>query len=80
MPLENLVQKSSLFSLEGLRNNPIVYIFTNADDYIHRQEDIQFMSDFVGQNNFYLYPDGGHVGNLWFPRNRSDLESVMRLK
>ncbi len=80
MPLENLVQKSSLFSLEGLRNNPIVYIFTNADDYIHRQEDIQFMSDFVGKNNFYLYPDGGHVGNLWFPKNRSDLESVMRLK
>ncbi len=78
--LKNLVQQSSLFSLEGLRNNPIVYIFTNADDYIHRQEDIQFMSDFVGENNFYLYPHGGHVGNLWYPKNRSDLESVMRFK
>lgn len=78
VPLETLVQKSNMFALESLRNNTKVYIFANKDDYIHRPEDIQFMNDLVGDDRFYLYPHGGHVGNLWFPKNRDDLNAVMK--
>jgi pimeloyl-ACP methyl ester carboxylesterase len=77
-PLKTLVQNSNLFSLEALRDNPNLFIFANADDYIHRAEDVQFMKNFIPEDQFYLYPDGGHVGNLWYPKNREDLDAVMK--
>ncbi len=78
VPINTLVQNSNLFSLETLRNNPKLYIIANADDYIHRALDIQFMKDFVPESQFYLYPHGGHVGNLWYPKNREDLADIMK--
>lgn len=78
--LKTLVEQSNLLSLRKLQHNKNIYIFSNVDDYIHRPEDIQFMNDLVGNDRFYLYPHGGHVGNLWYPKNRADLESVMKFK
>tara|TARA_B110001454_G_C12722992_1_gene435602 strand:- start:1942 stop:3204 length:1263 start_codon:yes stop_codon:yes gene_type:complete len=76
--LATLVHNSNFFSLESLRNHPNLYIFANADDYIHRPKDVQFMKDFIPDSQFYLYPHGGHVGNLWYPKNRADLDAVMK--
>lgn len=75
-----LVQSNSLYALtDTLKNNKNIYIMENADDFIIKPGDIEFMSNAVG-SRMYIYPNGGHIGNLWHPRNVADLKAIMTSK
>lgn len=81
MPLKEFLWQASLYPLiESLKVNPNVYIFANADDFIYRPEDIEVMRNLVGDDRFYFYPYGGHVGNFWYPQNKADLDTVMAFR
>jgi hypothetical protein len=48
----------------------------NQDDFLARPEDIEALRSWLGAR-LYLYPRGGHLGNLWFGRNAEDLRAIM---
>lgn len=62
--IEDMAWDTSLYSIEPfLRNNPNIAALTNADDFILTEENYQFIADTFGERAF-LYPRGGHGGNL----------------
>lgn len=48
----------------------------NLDDFLARPEDIDALRSWLG-DRLYLYPLGGHLGNLWFEKNKDDLRGIM---
>ncbi len=74
--IEEVLKNSSLHSLRSyLRRNPNIFVFENADDMIINQNDIEFLKNSFGRR-LNLYPRGGHMGNLWWERNKADLAAV----
>lgn len=62
--MEDMAWETSLYSIEPfLRTNPDIAVLTNADDFILTEENYQFLADTFGERAF-LYPRGGHGGNL----------------
>jgi pimeloyl-ACP methyl ester carboxylesterase len=75
---EQLLGETSLGALAGdLRANSRVYVVENADDFLARPQDVEALRAWLG-DRLYLYPRGGHMGNLWFERNKTDLRRIMR--
>ena len=70
---EQVAYEGSLLALApALKANPRVYLMHNADDFLVSPEDLKFLEETFG-DRARIYPYGGHLGNLWFPRNRTDL-------
>jgi hypothetical protein len=68
--LESFIQRGSLTPIiDGLRGNPKVHIMHNADDLLAERKSIEALKEALG-DQVTLYPDGGHLGNLWFPENK----------
>ena len=62
--IEDMAYETSLRSLSTfLQGNPNVAAVSNADDFILTRDDYQFLADTFGERA-YLYPHGGHGGNL----------------
>lgn len=62
--IEDMAWETSLRSIEPfLRDNTDIAALTNADDFILTEEDYHFLADTFGEQAF-LYPHGGHGGNL----------------
>lgn len=62
--IEDMARESSLRSIEEyLRDNPDIAMVTNADDFILARDDYYYLADLFGERAF-LYPRGGHGGNL----------------
>lgn len=77
--LEALLNKSNFYALEEiLKTNKNIYVFTNKDDFLISPPDVEFLKSTL-QDRLYLYPYGGHLGNIWFPINRADFTQVMGL-
>lgn len=65
---QRLNDKNSMFELAStLRNNKRLIIFHNQDDFLMRPQDFQFLKSNVDSNRLYLFPKGGHLGNVWHP-------------
>lgn len=45
-----------------------LFVMHNADDFLLRQGDIQWIEDTFGDRAL-IYPRGGHMGNMWYPDN-----------
>ncbi len=74
---DNLVLQSGLHSLEDyIQENSKIYIFANQDDPIVSVIDIDFLKGKLTKR-LTLYPSGGHMGNLWWPQNKQDLNKVL---
>ena len=74
---DQLLALASLGALAPeLRDNPRLFVMQNQDDFLARPEDIDALRASLG-DRLYLYPLGGHLGNLWFDRNKSDLRRIM---
>ena len=74
---EHLLERASLGALAPeLSANPRVFVVENADDFLARPEDIEALKSWLGPR-LYLYPQGGHMGNLWFGKNQEDLRRIM---
>jgi hypothetical protein len=56
--------------------SPRVYVLENVDDFLARPQDIEALRAWLG-DRLYLYPRGGHIGNLWLDRNKEDLRRIM---
>ena len=48
----------------------------NADDFIVNEKDLEFLAN-TFKERFTLYPRGGHVGNLWYPKNMEKVLSIL---
>ena len=71
--LDTLIQASSLYALtEYLGSNQKIGVMHNADDIILGQGDIGFLKK-IFDERFTLYPYGGHLGNLDYSENATDI-------
>jgi len=74
---EGLLYQSGLYSLlDMIRDDQRVFVMTNADDFLLQPGDIKLLAD-AAKDRFYLYPFGGHLGNLWMPINHFDLQKIL---
>ncbi len=74
---EELVGASSLKSVApALGGDPTVYLMHNTDDFLVSQEDLTFAERIFGDRAI-IYPRGGHLGNLWYTRNRWDILATL---
>lgn len=58
-----------------LAADPAIYMMHNRDDFTVRATDVEKLARTLGDRAF-LYPRGGHMGNLWCPFNREDIATV----
>ena len=64
--IEDMAWETSLYSIAPfLRDNPDIAALTNADDFILSADNYQFIADTFDERAF-LYPHGGHGGNLQY--------------
>jgi pimeloyl-ACP methyl ester carboxylesterase len=74
---DQMLAQASLGSLAPeLRENSRLFVMQNLDDFLARPEDIDALRSWLG-DRLYLYPLGGHLGNLWFEKNKDDLRGIM---
>lgn len=67
VPRKEFIRKSNLWYLEReLHDNPKVRVFTNANDFLLRQRDIEWFKKTLG-SRATIFSDGGHLGNLYVP-------------
>jgi hypothetical protein len=77
LPDEQLFERGSLSTLAPeLRANSRLYVMHSSDAFLARPEDLEALRSWLG-DRLYLYPRGGHLGNLWFGKNREDLRHIM---
>ena len=60
----------------GLKADRGAYVMESQDDFLTQPQDFSFLNRTFGKRLF-LYPYGGHTGNLRFKRNRDDLAAIM---
>lgn len=62
---------------EGLAANPKVRVIMNANDFINRPEDQEWLAKTVG-DHATTFPDGGHMGNLYLPEVQSKVIGALK--
>ena len=76
--LETYIEKGSLATiLDRLRGNAKVHIIHNADDLFAERKSIEELKDALG-DQVTLYPYGGHLGNIWYPENKTRALKLLR--
>ncbi|MFA5678626.1 MAG: serine/threonine protein kinase [Pseudomonas sp.] len=64
--IEDMALETSLYGIaDFLREDQSIAALTNADDFILNADNYQFIADTFGDRAF-LYPHGGHGGNLQY--------------
>lgn len=66
----NLVRKT-------LISNKNIFLFHNADDFLINTEQLDELKEIFEEDRRIIYPKGGHLGNLWFDKNKSDLLQIL---
>ena len=70
---------ASMYSLvPTLQLDSRVFIMHNADDFLLKPGDTDWLF-LMARERLFLYPYGGHLGNLWYSKNRNDLKKIMAL-
>ena len=73
-----ILRNSSFYNLgETIKNNKNIFVITNQDDFLVTPADIEYLKT-VAADRLYLYPYGGHVGNLWYHVNSNDFLEIMK--
>jgi hypothetical protein len=60
----------------GLHQNPAVRVFTNANDFLLRPGDLDWLRSTLG-DRLTVFPDGGHLGNLYREYIRAEIGSTI---
>jgi hypothetical protein len=63
---------------DSVRNNPKVFLMHNEDDFLISPAQLQFFEEVFGDRAM-IYPYGGHLGNLWYQQNRSDVQKLFSI-
>jgi pimeloyl-ACP methyl ester carboxylesterase len=58
---------------EPLRGNPKLRVFLNSNDLITRTDEIEWLRELVGPERVWLFPTGGHLGNLHAPEVQTEI-------
>lgn len=75
--LLELQQQSGLAAVEAfLRQAPEVFLFHNSDDFLLRPGDVEWLEQ-VFKERAFIYPHGGHLGNLWHQPYQKNLLAVL---
>lgn len=53
-----------------IKENPKVFLMHNADDFLITSEDLELLKSTFGPDRSYIFPSGGHIGNLWYAPNQ----------
>jgi hypothetical protein len=78
MNLDTFDVQTSLKGIEAsLKNNPNIFLMHNLDDFLVSREDIEYLENVFG-DRARIYPLGGHMGNLWYSRNRKDILDIFK--
>jgi hypothetical protein len=73
-----LVHNAGLRSLEDrLRGDPRVRVLTNADDFILGAENLEWLESVLG-DRLRVFPEGGHLGNLFVPAVQQQIVEHLR--
>jgi hypothetical protein len=76
MDLDKLNSQVSLRAIEStLENNKNIFLMHNLDDFLLSDEDIVFLEKTFSKRAIF-YPYGGHLGNLWYPKNKTDILAI----
>lgn len=76
--LPEFINQADMLSLKDrLESDPAFRLLHNQDDFLTLPQDLQRLATRMG-NRAVIYPYGGHVGNLWFDKNRADLLAAIR--
>ena len=68
---QKLFEMTDLRSIEAnLRQNGRVVLFTNKNDFLLREVDIEWISGVFGMERCIHFDHGGHLGNLYLPEIR----------
>lgn len=57
--------------------NKNVFLMHNADDFLVDADQLEYLQGIFGPARSKIYPLGGHLGNLWFKQNQTDMLNVM---
>ena len=77
--VEGVLYSADLKSLSSfLQTQQNIFLMHNENDFLfNKDRDMQFIEEvFPGRN--FLYPVGGHLGNLLFPQNVQDIIKVLK--
>ncbi len=78
MDMETLNASTSLKAIEpALAKSRRVFLMHNRDDILLAPGDIGYLERLFG-DRATIYPRGGHLGNLWYPRNKHDIVAHFR--
>jgi hypothetical protein len=65
---EDLARQNDLRSIEApLRGSSKLRVFANRNDFLTGDEDIDWLTEWVGPERVAFFPTGGHLGNLHQP-------------
>ena len=57
--------------------NKNVFMMHNTDDFLVDADQLEYLQGIFGPARSKIYPLGGHLGNLWFKQNQTDMLNVM---
>ncbi len=78
MTIEKLNFQSSLKSIQSvLKHNRNIFLVHNLDDFLLSKKDLAYLEQVFG-NRAVFYPDGGHLGNLWYADNERHVLHVFK--
>lgn len=60
----------------GLHDNPNMFLMHNTDDPLVSAAQLATLQTVFGPDRSYIYPTGGHLGNLWYSQNQKDLLKI----
>jgi predicted alpha/beta-fold hydrolase len=63
--------------LDQIIADPRIHIMHNADDFITAKADLDALEAAV-PDRVTVYPFGGHVENIWFPQNQTEMLKVFQ--
>jgi hypothetical protein len=78
-PVEATLQKAGdLRTYEtGLRANPNIRVIDNQNDFLLEDEDLDWLHATFGPEQLTVFPQGGHLGNLFNPSVQKTIVSAL---
>lgn len=75
---EQMIAANDLHAIaDGLRDNGILRVFANRNDFLTSDADLAWLSDTVGSDRVRIFPSGGHLGNLHQPAVQAEVWSAV---
>jgi ABC-type transporter lipoprotein component MlaA len=72
--VDDLFARSDLHHIASdLQANGKVRVFANENDFLVTDDDVEWLTDLLGQQNVTFYPGGGHMGNLYLEDVQNDV-------